>query len=108
MDKCLYIIIIITHSQIWSDPKKILAKKQKLNAADSKLRYTEEQHKPQHTLQVFANHYGPIPEIIYSTNDQRNQDQLPEFCTGYKTIRRKFIVQGNFKLTRYFHMSIVD
>ena len=81
-------------------------------------------HKPQHTLQMLADHYGPIPHHInhfehhtgilqlrsaypiHSTNDHRNQDQLPEFRTGYnKTISRKFLDKENSKLTHFFHVS---
>ncbi len=69
------------------------------------MRYTQAQplkliQKTQHALQVFADHYGPIPHhqpFWIQHRDFAAKDQLPEFRTGYNdAISHKFLVQGNF------------
>ena len=59
-----------------------------------------------HSINYFEHNTGILQlrsaYPIHSTFDHRNQDQLPEFCTGYnKTINGKFLVQGNYKLTQW-------
>ena len=70
--------------------------------------------RPQHTLQMFADHYGPRQTIPWETINQgllqpqgelpysdHSRDQLLEFRTSfYKTISSEFLVQGNFKHTQ--------
>ena len=75
---------------------------------------------PQHTLQMFADHYGPRQTIPWETINQgllqpqgelypiqtifnhRSRDQLLEFRTSfYQTISSAFLVQGNFKHTQF-------
>ena len=74
---------------------------------------------PQHTLQLFTDHYGlrlnipwytikqgllqPQEELypIHPIFNHRSWDQLLKFHTSfYETIRSEFLVQGNFKHTR--------
>ena len=76
--------------------------------------------RPQHTLQMFADHCGPRQTIPWETINQgllqpqgelypiqttfnhRSWDQLLEFCTSfYETISSEFLVQGNFKHTQF-------
>ena len=80
--------------------------------------------RPQHTLQMFADHCGPRQPILWETINQgllqlqgelypiktifnhRSRDQLLELCTSfYETISSEFLFQGNFKYTQ-FHESI--
>ena len=75
---------------------------------------------PQHTLQMFTDHFGPRQAIPWETINQgllqpqgelypiqtifshRSWDQLLEFCTSfYETISSEFLVQGNFKHTQF-------
>ena len=75
--------------------------------------------RPQHTLQMFADHCGPRQTIPWETINQgllqpqgelyhiqtifnhRSRDQL-EFCTSfYETISSEFLVQGSFKHTQF-------
>ena len=76
--------------------------------------------RPQHTLQMFADHCGPRQTIPWETINQgllqpqgelypiqtifnhRSRDQLLEFRTSfYETISSEFLVQGNFKHTQF-------
>ena len=76
--------------------------------------------RPQHTLQMFADHCGPRQTIPWETIYQgllqpqgelypiqtifnhRSRDQLFEFRTSfYETISCLFLVQGNFKHTQF-------
>ena len=76
--------------------------------------------RPQHTLQMFADHCGPRQTIPWETINQgqlqpqgelypiqtifnhRSRDQLLEFpMSFYKTISSEFLVQGNFKHTQF-------
>ena len=76
--------------------------------------------RPQHTLQMFSDHYGPKRTILWETINQgllqpqgelypiqtifnhRSRDQLLEFCTSfYETLSSEFLVQGNFKHTQF-------
>ena len=76
--------------------------------------------RPQHTLQMFADHCGPRQTISWETINQgllqpqgelypiqtifnhRSRDQLLEFRTSfYETISSEFLVQGNFKHTQF-------
>ena len=76
--------------------------------------------RPQHTLQMFADHCGPRQTIPWETINQgllqpqgelypfqtifnhRSPDQLLEFRTNfYETISSEFLVQGNFKHTQF-------
>ena len=76
--------------------------------------------RPQHTLQMFADHCGPRQTKPWETINQgllqpqgelypiqtifnhRNRDQLLEFRTSfYETISSGFLVQGNFKHTQF-------
>ena len=76
--------------------------------------------RPQHTLQMFADHCGPRQTIPWETIYQgllqpqgelypiqtifnhRSRDQLLEFRTSfYETISSEFLVQGNFKHTQF-------
>ena len=76
--------------------------------------------RPQHTLQMFADHCGPRQTIPWETINQgllqpqgelyhiqtifnhRSRDQLLEFRTSfYETISSAFLVQGNFKHTQF-------
>ena len=67
--------------------------------------------RPQHTLQMFADHCGPRQTIPWETINQgllqpqfshRSWDHLLEFRTSfYETIRSEFLVQGNFKHTQF-------
>ena len=75
---------------------------------------------PQHTLQMFVDHYSPRQTTPLETIDQglmqpqrelypiqtifnhRSRDQLLEFCTSfYETISCEFLVQRNFKHTQF-------
>ena len=76
--------------------------------------------RPQHTLQMFADHFGPRQTIPWETINQgllqpqgelyptqtifnhRSWDQLLEFRTSfYETISSELLVQGNFKHTQF-------
>ena len=76
--------------------------------------------RPQHTLQMFANHCGPRQTILWETINQgqlrtqrelypiqtifnhRSRDQLLEFRTSfYEIISSEFLVQENFKHTHF-------
>ena len=74
---------------------------------------------PQHTLQMFADHFDPRQTIPWDTINQgllqpqeemciqtifnhRSPDQLLKFHTSfYETISSEFLVQGNFKHTQF-------
>ena len=76
--------------------------------------------RPQHTLQMFTDHYSSRQTIPWETINQgllqpqgelypiqttfnhRSRDQLLKFCTSfYETISSEFLVQGNFKHTQF-------
>ena len=76
--------------------------------------------RPQHTLQMSADHCGPRQTIPWETINQgllqpqgelypiqtifnhRSRDKLLEFRTSfYETISSEFLVQGNFKHTQF-------
>ena len=98
-------------------------KKRRKNAGDFKCTMPPafcNSTRPQHTLQMFADHCGPRQIIPLETINQGllqpqgelypiqtilnhcSQDQLLEFCTSFnETISRGFLVQENFKHTQF-------
>ena len=110
------------HSLLGGEKSNQTKKKKKKNAGDFKCTMPPACNptRPQHTLQMFADHCGPRQTKPWETINQgllqpqgelypiqtifnhRSRDQLLEFRTSFhETISSEFLVQGNFKYTQF-------